>query len=1594
MMNRISNRLTARFVAIAAVLALVMAAPAVFAAEYIDYEEGGTEPVATFSATDADGDAIVWSLSGADAKFFTIDGGVLAFKSSPNYEDPEDEGSDNIYNVTVGASGGSTDVVVTVTNKDEMGSVSLTDLQPQAGEPVTANVTDQDSSSLDQVRWQWSKSMDEATWEDISGGTSPTYTPKDGDIDYYLRATATYSDGLGTERDSASAVTAFAVEERPVANAQPAFADDDSDTDGAQQDRPVRETAKAGDSVGNAVTASDSDNDPLLYTLDGGDAITLTGTGSPSVDADDLFTIDRLSGQISVKSGANTDYFDRETFTTSGTLGAADAELEYTVTVTAEDPSGSQGTVTVTIEVTAVDEAATIAVADAPLAADVTITRTGDEFVVTTPEEADLALTADPGGTNAFASGLPVFDADDPEDAAEAGIFWSISGPDARRFEIRKIDANSANDGLDDVDSSAALRWSSADRDGPSFEAMDSADGDNVYEVTVTVFDGAASKSQAVSITVNNVEEPGSIKLSQRVPQAGRAITASLSDPDGGITGAEWQWYRAVTDPTSLPTTECDDPTPTTAGTPCLIDGATSSTYTPTAADAGAGNTLTVVVTYTDAFVTDADDGDTANATSDGDAQARPDANAAPTFGDDESVEREVAENANKANVGEPVTATDSDPAPRNLLMYSLSGDGSDAFSVNNDGQITTAKALDYETQSSYSITLTATDPSGASDSITVNITVTDADDPATISTTSSVSYAENGTGSVATFTATDADGDAIVWSLSGADAKFFTIDGGVLAFKSSPNYESAKDEGSDNVYNVTVRASGGSTDVMVTVTNVDEMGSVSLTDLQPQAGEPVTANVTDQDSSSLDQVRWQWSKSMDEATWEDISGGTSPTYTPKDGDIDYYLRATATYSDGLGTERDSASAMTAFAVEERPVANAQPAFADDDSDTDGAQQDRPVRETAKAGDSVGNAVTASDSDNDPLLYTLDGGDAITLTGTGSPSVDADDLFTIDRLSGQISVKSGANTDYFDRETFTTSGTLGAADAELEYTVTVTAEDPSGSQGTVTVTIEVTAVDEAATIAVADAPLAADVTITRTGDEFVVTTPEEADLALTADPGGTNTFASGLPVFDADDPEDAAEADIFWSISGPDARRFEIRKIDANSANDGLDDVDSSAALRWSSADRDGPSFEAMDSADGDNVYEVTVTVFDGAASKSQAVSITVNNVEEPGSIKLSQRVPQAGRAITASLSDPDGGITGAEWQWYRAVTDPTSLPTTECDDPTPTTAGTPCLIDGATSSTYTPTAADAGAGNTLTVVVTYTDAFVTDADDNDVDDGDTANATSDGDAQARPDANAAPTFGDDESVEREVAENANKANVGEPVTATDSDPAPRNLLMYSLSGDGSDAFSVNNDGQITTAKALDYETQSSYSITLTATDPSGASDSITVNITVTDADDGAKVILLTGNAPEFDAEEMTRSVAENTAAGMAIGDPVAATDVDGDTLTYTLGGDDADAFTIDSMGQLMTSAALDYETQMSYTVTVTASSGKADEVDAMTTVTIMVTDEGLDNAYDLNENGAIERDEVVAAIQDYLGGNTSRSEVTALIRLYFGEDG
>ncbi|MDE0668021.1 MAG: hypothetical protein OXI48_03195, partial [bacterium] len=81
--------------------------------------------------------------------------------------------------------------------------------------------------------------------------------------------------------------------------------------------------------------------------------------------------------------------------------------------------------------------------------------------------------------------------------------------------------------------------------------------------------------------------------------------------------------------------------------------------------------------------------------------------------------------------------------------------------------------------------------------------------------------------------------------------------------------------------------------------------------------------------------------------------------------------------------------------------------------------------------------------------------------------------------------------------------------------------------------------------------------------------------------------------------------------------------------------------------------------------------------------------------------------------------------------------------------------------------------------------------------------------------------------------------------------------------------------------------------------------------------------------APVFASDTLTRSVAENSASGTNVGAAIpAATDDDGDTITYTLEGTDAASFAFDaSTRQITTATGVDYdhETKSSYSVTVKA---------------------------------------------------------------------
>jgi autotransporter-associated beta strand protein len=102
---------------------------------------------------------------------------------------------------------------------------------------------------------------------------------------------------------------------------------------------------------------------------------------------------------------------------------------------------------------------------------------------------------------------------------------------------------------------------------------------------------------------------------------------------------------------------------------------------------------------------------------------------------------------------------------------------------------------------------------------------------PAFAAASDKASFAENGTGTVYTASATDANNDTITYSLTGgADQALFNINAnsGALTFKQSPNFETPTDAGSNNVYDVVITATDthNATNTLalaVTVTDVDE---------------------------------------------------------------------------------------------------------------------------------------------------------------------------------------------------------------------------------------------------------------------------------------------------------------------------------------------------------------------------------------------------------------------------------------------------------------------------------------------------------------------------------------------------------------------------------------------------------------------------------------------------------------------------------------------------------------------------------------------------------------------------------------------------
>jgi hypothetical protein len=155
------------------------------------------------------------------------------------------------------------------------------------------------------------------------------------------------------------------------------------------------------------------------------------------------------------------------------------------------------------------------------------------------------------------------------------------------------------------------------------------------------------------------------------------------------------------------------------------------------------------------------------------------------------------------------------------------------------------------------------------------------------------------------------------------------------------------------------------------------------------------------------------------------------------------------------------------------------------------------------------------------------------------------------------------------------------------------------------------------------------------------------------------------------------------------------------------------------------------------------------------------------------------------------------------------------------------------------------------------------------------------------------------------VAENTVRGSVLGTLAASDGDG---DSLVYSLTTP-TPAFALDPvTGELAVMGSLDYETTTTYTLTVSVTDPAGATAAAEVSILVGDVDEPP-----TGASAAF-------PVVENLAIGSTVG-AVAGSDPEGAPVTFSLvGGDPTGRFTIDpSTGEIMLAGALDAGTMPSY---------------------------------------------------------------------------
>ena len=276
---------------------------------------------------------------------------------------------------------------------------------------------------------------------------------------------------------------------------------------------------------------------------------------------------------------------------------------------------------------------------------------------------------------------------------------------------------------------------------------------------------------------------------------------------------------------------------------------------------------------------------------------------------------------------------------------------------------------------------------------------------------------------------ATDDDGDDLTYTLEGTDASSFEIDSatGQLQTKSGVTY----DHESKSSYSVVVKAddNNGGTDtvaVTITVSDVDEPPDAPATpSVSSVSGSTTSVSVSWTAPSTagrpaIDSYDVQY-RAAPTGSWlngpQDVTG-TSTTITSLEENTSYQARVRATNDEG-----DSGWSQPGTGSTNAPT-NSVPEFSSPTAT-------RNLDENTESGVDIGAPVSATDDDNDDLTYTLEGVDASS--------------FEIDEAAGQLQTKSGVTYDH---------------ESKSSYSVVVKVDDGNGGTATIAVSVFVDDVDE------------------------------------------------------------------------------------------------------------------------------------------------------------------------------------------------------------------------------------------------------------------------------------------------------------------------------------------------------------------------------------------------------------------------------------------------------------------------------------------------------------------------------------------------------